>query len=350
MPRVSRKKRTVGLRENWRHLISDHVIDLCWSPRKKKIAAAAVSGPITIFNAETGDIDHILEGHGFGTMAIAWHPDEDILATAGQDGKAKLWSSESGNLLMELECGASWVEHVSWSTDPTKDRILATSAGKKIKFWSANGNLIRETFDQPTTISDIQWNPKENILASISYGGIKLWSPDITNELRIFDWQGSALKIDWSPDTRFIATGDQDSTVHFWFLETGQDFQMSGYPTKIRELSWDKSSRYLATGGGSQIVIWDCSGEGPEGRKPIMLDEHNDFLVDIAFQHHGNFLASAGLDGLLAIWEPVTGRKRKQPKVRIGFDKSLTKVAWSLDDTKISVGDDSGIIAVFTLE
>ena len=330
-------------------MISDHVIDLCWSPRKEKIAAAAVSGPITIFNAETGDVDHALEGHGFGTMSIAWHPEEDMLATAGQDGKAKLWSTESGNLLMELECGASWVEHVSWSTDSTKDRILATSAGKKIKFWSANGNLIGEASAQQTTISDIQWNPEENILASISYGGIKLWSPDISNELRIFDWQGSALKIHWSPDTRFIATGDQDSTVHFWFVETGQDLQMSGYPTKIRELSWDKSSRYLATGGGSQIVIWDCSGKGPEGRRPIMLDEHKDFLVDIAFQHHGDLLASAGLDGLLVIWEPFTGRKRKQPKARIGFDQSLTKVAWSLDDTKVLVGDDSGIIAVFTL-
>ena len=123
---------------------------------------------------------------------------------------------------MELECGASWVEHVSWSTDSTKARILATSAGKKIKFWSADGILIGEALDQQNTISDIQWNPEENILASISYGGIKLWSPDISNELRIFDWQGSALKIHWSPDTRFIATGDQDSTVHFWFVETGQ--------------------------------------------------------------------------------------------------------------------------------
>ncbi|HHZ93282.1 TPA: WD40 repeat domain-containing protein [Candidatus Poribacteria bacterium] len=350
MSRVSRKRRTIGLREDWRNLINDHVIDLCWSPRKKKIAAAAVSGPITIFNAETGDIDHILEGHGFGTMTIAWHPDEDILATAGQDGKAKLWSSELGDLITELGCGAAWVEHISWSKDSAQDRILATGAGKKLKFWSANGDLIGEALDQPNTIADIQWNPRENILASISYGGIKLWSPGVEKELRVFDWQGSALKIDWSPDTRFIATGDQDSTVRFWFMETGQDLQMSGYPTKIRELSWDKSSRYLATGGGSQVVIWDCSGKGPEGRRPIMLDEHEDFLVDIAFQHHGDLLASAGLDGLLAIWEPVTGRKRKQPKVKIDFDNSLTKVAWSLDDTKISVGDDSGVIAVFTLE
>ena len=339
MSRVSRKRRTIGLREDWRNLINDHVIDLCWSPRKKKIAAAAVSGPITIFNAETGDIDHILEGHGFGTMTIAWHPDEDILATAGQDGKAKLWSSELGDLIL--------LQKVH---DSAQGRILATGAGKKLKFWSANGDLIGEALDQPNTIADIQWNPRENILASISYGGIKLWSPGVEKELRIFDWEGSALKIDWSPDTRFIATGDQDSTVRFWFMETGQDLQMSGYPTKIRELSWDKSSRYLATGGGSQVVIWDCSGKGPEGRRPIMLDEHEDFLVDIAFQHHGDLLASAGLDGLLAIWEPVTGRKRKQPKVKIDFDNSLTKVAWSLDDTKISVGDDSGVIAVFTLE
>jgi WD40 repeat protein len=66
---------------------------------------------------------------------------------------------------------------------------------------------------------------------------------------RRFEWKGSILRLAWSPNGRFVATGDQDSTVHFWFEEDRRDLQMSGYPTKVREL-WNAASRYLATGGG----------------------------------------------------------------------------------------------------
>src|SRR5260221_14213499 len=43
----------------------------------------------------------------------------------------------------------------------------------------------------------------------------------------------------------YIATGDQDSTVHFWKVASGRDLMAQGYATKVRNLSWDSSSRYL---------------------------------------------------------------------------------------------------------
>ena len=44
---------------------------------------------------------------------------------------------------------------------------------------------------------------------------------------------------------------------------------MSGYSTKVRELSWHANSRFLATGGGPAVVVWDFSGKGPAGSKPV---------------------------------------------------------------------------------
>ena len=53
---------------------------------------------------------------------------------------------------------------------------------------------------------------------------------------------------------------------------------MWGYQTKIRELAWDFSSRYLATGGSPVVCIWDCQAgpKGPEGSKPQMLEGHDE--------------------------------------------------------------------------
>ncbi|MCE2397217.1 WD40 repeat domain-containing protein, partial [Candidatus Poribacteria bacterium] len=74
------------LRENWDATISDHVIDLAWSPDGRYIAAASVLGPVTIFEGRRRAVIHAFEGHEFGTMSIAWRPDSKVLASAGQDG------------------------------------------------------------------------------------------------------------------------------------------------------------------------------------------------------------------------------------------------------------------------
>ena len=40
---------------------------------------------------------------------------------------------------------------------------------------------------------------------------------------------------------------------------------MYGFPTKVLELSWNSTGRWLATGGSSSVILWDCSGKGPAG-------------------------------------------------------------------------------------
>jgi WD40 repeat protein len=46
----------------------------------------------------------------------------------------------------------------------------------------------------------------------------------------------SVEAIAWSPNGNFVASGNQDSTVYFWFIEGGEDLQMTGYPAEVREL------------------------------------------------------------------------------------------------------------------
>lgn len=74
----------------------------------------------------------------------------------------------------------------------------------------------------------------------------------------------SPLRIACSPDGRMLAHGNQNSTVHIWYVDAAQELQMSGHLTKVKDLSWDPSGRYLATGGGTMPCIWD----GPRGHHP----------------------------------------------------------------------------------
>lgn len=334
-----------SLKAIWRTNIDDHPIGLAWSPDGKSLAVAGVSGPITLFTGAEGAVRHRLSGHALDTMAISWHKDSRLLASVGQDGKVRLWDAKTGTQRAEMAGGASWVERVAFS--PAGD-WLVSAAGRKLRLWNSSGELIREYPDANSTITDIKWRYDGAQFAISAYNGVVLYDPAEAEPLRRFEWQGSTLTLEWSPDGKYIATGDQDSTVHFWIADTGKDLQMWGYETKVLELAWSFNSRYLATGGGTQAVVWDCSGKGPENTRPMMLEGHQHLIKHLEFQRRGMLLASGGNEGMLAIWK--INKKKPAMLVDAVFKAPIASLAWSPDDRCIAVSDESGTLSIAAVQ
>ncbi|NJO81386.1 MAG: WD40 repeat domain-containing protein [Blastochloris sp.] len=340
---------TVNLERRWRTQLDGHIIGVRWSPDGNHVAAATIDGPITIFAAD-GTRLHDLPGHAPGTTAIDWHPNGALLASAGQDGYVRLWDVAAGSQSQALRHTISWVERVAHHPSGA---YLAAAAGKCLRIWDTAGTLLIEHTDHASTIADIAWKPGSKQIAAVAYGGTTLWGIDRAEPLRRYAWKGSSLVLAWSPDAAMFATGDQDQTIHFWYADSGHDLQMWGYETKMRELAWDPSSRYLASGGGHEAVVWDVRAgkKGPEGSKPVMLALHEEFLSVLAYQHGETkdmpaILASAGQDGLVALWRPTRG---KQPLVQHGFNTAISGLVWSPDDRALAVGGADGTVAVLDL-
>jgi WD40 repeat protein len=336
----SKSKSENRLRPAWRASVGDHVIALSWSPDSTRLAAGAVGGQVHVFDSSNGKVLHTLPGHGFGTTTVAFQPNGSLLATAGQDGKARLW--KEGAEVAVLAGGSAWVEVLAWNADGS---ILATGAGKKVRLWDAAGKQLAELPPLPSTIYDLAWRPGTNHLAVAAYGGVTLW--DNANRIREFAWKGSPLVAKWSPDGRMLAHGNQDATVHFWYADSGKDLQMYGYAHKVKELAWDQSSRYLATGGGSLVCVWDCGGKGPEESKPQMLEGHAEDgnLTAVAFQHKGYLLASAGRDGKVLLWQ--SGNKKTPLAGSDQFTGEATALAWAADDRSLAAGSAGGDVVVY---
>lgn len=342
MPRtlVSPQVAVPELKKAWEAHLGDHVVQLAWSPDGGMLAAAMIGGPVAIFAAD-GCFLREFPGHSFGTLDISWNADSRLLASAGQDGCARIWNAASGEALHELNAGAQWVEQVAFS--PVRDFLL-TGAGRVLKMWNGAGQLLRDFPGHPSTISAIAWQPRELYFATAAYGQLANYHAERTEFGKTFSWKGSILVVTWSADGNYLATGNQDASVHFWYRKTGKDLEMTGYPAKIRELAWDSESRFLATGGSPVVTIWDCGGKGPAGTRPILLEGHERLLSGLTYQHKGKLIASGCQGGEVFVWNH---RQPQRPLRGSQLGSAITQIRWAPDDTRLAASTETGLVRVF---
>jgi WD40 repeat protein len=333
------------LTKHWAGQLDDYVIDLGWCADNTMLAAASGAGPVTIFAASDGKRLHELSGHDNGTNAISWKPSSHILATGGQDGAVKLWDAAAGQHAATASLGRSWVEHLSWRPEGP-GATLAAAAGRKFVYLNPDATIRHEFKDAPKTITAVAWHPKGACAAVAYFGGVCIWDGDDAVAQKEFPYGNGIHALTWSPDGRWLVSGNQDPSVHLWMPESDVELQMSGYETKVRHLSFDCASRWLATSGSQDACVWDCTGAGPEGREPIMLP-HPAQVCGTAFQHAHGLLATASLDGSLMLWSP----DRKQPmRATVRMPVAATCLSWSHDDKYLAIGSEKGIIYVLRCE
>ena len=334
----------------WHGKLNDFNTCLAWSPDGTQVAVGSVSGQVAIYDTAEGKAAHLFEeAHTDGCDAVAWRPDGKALATAGRDGKWKLWNTVEGKTIAGHDAGAMWAEHLAWSSRPLGElgHLLALGAGNHLTFWRENGERHGEPVKFPKTITDVAWTFGGDTLAIGTSTAITLRDPLTGEEERAFTLRDSILNMAFSPSGKWLMTGNQDCSVHVWNTDSGTEMHMRGFAAKVRQLAWHRGSRWLATGGGPSIAVWDCSGRGPEGRTPMLLEWHEDLVTALHYQPQGDWLASGARDGTIAVWTP-TQRQNQISRARI--ESGVTRVAWSPDGKLLAITGESGEVQVLAIE
>jgi len=335
----------------WHGKLEDFNTSLAWSPEGDRLAAASVSGQVAIYDAAQGRAIHLFEqAHADGCDALAWRPDGQVLATAGRDGKWKLWDAAEGKILAEHEAGAMWAEHLAWSPKPIGERghLLALGAGNSLSFWTEKGEASGEAIKIPKkTVTDLAWIMGGTSLAVATSTEIMVRDHATNEPPQIFRSRDPILNMAFSPSGKWLMTGNQDCSVHVWNTDNGGEMHMRGFAAKVRQLAWHRGSRWLATGGGESIAVWDCSGRGPEGRTPLLLEWHPDQVSALHYQPEGDWLASGARDGSMAVWSPT---QRQNQISRAKISSGVTRVAWSPDGKLLAATGEGGEVQVLAVE
>ena len=191
-----------------------------------------------------------------------------------------------------------------------------------------------------STVAAISWSSNSE-LAIASYGQVIFYDIKTNRLCQKLEWKGSLVSLALSPNRDIVACGSQDNSVHFWRRSNNNDAEMTGYPGKPKDIVFDITGQYLATGGSPQVTVWNFTGNGPEGTVPGQLVIHNEPISCLSFANSSSLLVSGAKDGSIAMWKlDKNGDGELIDKVLI--NSTPTCLMWRKDDCALLAASDSG--------
>ena len=313
--------------------MDDYVTSIDFSFDGRFVGASSVSGEGSVHDIEGNGT--VFTAHNGDTTRIRFSPTSHEFATGGIDGAVRIWGS--AGVLVAEEVRKGWCNDLAWR--PTGGEVVGAVGRSVVRVLSNGFNGVKHE-DLKTTAECVTWSSDGKRLFVGAYGGVFMFQGD-SRAIKTFPWKGAPLVVRISADDKWIATGNQDSSLHCWKISNGSDLQMTGFETKVQHIAWNESSRYLANASFDVISLWDFSGKGPKGSRPIELTGHTGRIVGIAYlRTNPDILVSGATDGGVCVWRPAP--KGRSLIARYDTGMSLTALAVSPVDSSIALGTENG--------
>ncbi len=291
---------------------------------------------VSLVDAE-GAISKV-ETHGGGILCAA--SDGKRLVTGGDDGKVIALDAKGKVTELAVDAKRRWIDNVAVHPDGA----FAWSAGKTAFVKSGKGE--EKTFDMPSTVGGLAFAPKGLRVSVAHYGGVTLWFPNMAAKPEFLEWAGSHLGVTFSPGNKFLVTSMHEPALHGWRLADNRHMRMSGYPGRVKSMSWSAGGKFLATSGADTVIMWPfASKDGPMGKEPVMVAPLQARVTAVACHPKEEILACGYGDSTVLM---VLG-DGAQSLVRRNGSSPTTALAWNARGTLLEMSDEEGDAGIFAL-
>jgi WD40 repeat protein len=293
--------------------------------------AAFVGAEENVFIVGGGGEVSPVSVHGGGILCAA--SDGARIVMGGDDGKLVALDAKGEVALLATDPKRRWIDNVALHPDGA----VAWSAGKTA--YVRSGKNEDKTLDVPSTVGGLAFAPKGLRLAVAHYNGVTLWFPNMAAKPDVLEWAGSHLSVTFSPDNKFLVTAMHEPALHGWRLADNRHMRMTGYPGRVRSVSWSAGGKALATSGADSVILWPfASKDGPMGKEPAMLAPLQARVTTVACHPRQDIFAAGYSDGTVLMVRMTDGaeilvrRNAAAPVAALAWNSKGTLLAFAAED------------------
>lgn len=302
------------------------VHDVRFAPDGKTIASAGFDGTVRIWDAASGKVAHVLEGHGDRVSRVSYRHDGKMLASAGYDRTVRLWDPARGKALRVLGGHEDSVLGVSFS--PDGDTLASGGGDKTVRLWKTESGALTKVFrGHEQTVTDVAFSPGDDVVATSSLDEtLRLWptAGGAATVLRGHDGGVTALAFD-RVGARLISAGF-DNTVRLWSRATETSQLIPKMGGRIQRVAFvPGSERIAAARADGDVVLGDPADTSVRTHFTGHTSDVNAIDLDAA----GTSAVTASDDGTVRVWDVSTARQRWRGVALLGSPpRSLTHRGW----------------------
>jgi WD40 repeat protein len=318
----------------------DSVYSVASSPDSTLIAAGSNDG-VKVFDAETGEVLHIILMNIGDINSILFLNRDQIMCLATGDGNFRIWDlKESVEVLTFKYKGSGH----AMSSDGTR---IVSSRSDVVNIWQTDMPIQNQDVAQDTPIQNKHHRTKpmkmlKKIKSSFTFPHRKNLATISQSESQAtFRHTDEVSCITFSNDGRLVASGSWDKTAKVWDTSTGQcSTTFRGHLDRVYGVKFSPDSKLCASWGCNDVTrIWNVS----TGNQVSTFEQQD---VDCAcFSFDGTQLVSIS-ESEVKLLDVTTGDCLASMQVQDEF----TDISFGVDGSSIIMrGDSDAKIQIWTL-
>jgi WD40 repeat protein len=288
-----------------------------------------------------------LEGHTELIAAATVSLNNKVIASCGDDTTVRLWDSDTNKLIGSFQAHP---KGTVWKVDLSYDGKYVVTSGAaddddtlsgSIKVWEMNSDSTAPKLLQSLPTGDgyqrslrISPDGQKVAIICIEESSVRIW--DVKSGKLTHCEHGTSVEVAaFSPDSKQVASGSGDGTIHVWDPATGTQIMdaLEGHNGAVTCLVFGSRPNLLVSGSSDNTaMVWELPKIGGKGRKKAPVGKALEITAWIKYlflSPDDKYIVCGSIhEEAMRVWEVGSG---KQVRLLKELRHQVQGVVWSHD-------------------